>query len=201
MNSHAEDLSRSPHANTTVTTGGSAPLPQVVAARAVKAQQPARVRRHGWQVDVDLHTRAVTVPLQDTSGLSAHGLADCLDEAYLMVGIVTRHGTRLRNAAVVGRREPARTELLEVLESGREIAARVGRRIDVFTCAHSAWQPHSAAIPFALVTAALRGALPEATTLVGYSRQCLDGQLSDLFDRAAAGVRGTVQIGTHRGVA
>jgi len=204
MNYPDETLSPSPRTNTSATAGD--PIPGAAhettrATRTVKDQQLTNVRLHGWRVEVNLHTRAVSVPMQDASGLSAHGLADCLDQAYLMVGIVTRHGARLRNAAIAGRREPARTELLEVLETGREIAARVGRRTDVFTCARAAWQPHGAAIPFALVTAALRGALPAGTTLTRYSQQCPDEQLSDLFDRASADIRGAVRITTHRGVA
>jgi hypothetical protein len=151
-----------------------------------KRGQVTRLCWQGWQVDID--GLSVSVPPQDTTG-TIDDLATLLGAAYRMldIPIIRRpHPLTVLRAAPP---EPLAAELVAILSAAQHIADRRWdrRASDVYACTSQAWQDAGMTVPYALLLATLRAALPQAaSSLAGYEYVPNAQPLHTLYDRAIA---------------
>jgi hypothetical protein len=149
-----------------------------------KRGQLTRLTWHGWQVDFD--ALSVTVPPQQNPARTGD-LDTLLRAAYRMLDIAVVHQRRPLTAVRAELPEPLAAELVAVLRAAQRIVDRRWdrRSTDVYAATSQAWQDADMTVPYALLVATLREALPPtATNLADYEHAASPQALYALYDGA-----------------
>lgn len=138
-----------------------------------------QVQLDGWLVNIA--GPYVTVPRQDSTGKTSASLARCLAIAHNLAGITT-----LGPADTVVRSPRLGAALIDTMNGAQEIARKYWspRSRDVYGSVRDAWQAHGMVVPYTLLIAAVRAALPPDTTLIDYNDRADQTQIDELFSRA-----------------
>lgn len=138
----------------------------------------------GWRVEI--RGPNVTVPAQDSAGKSIDDLAELLRAAYTMAGTPINSGIGSLARVRASLPEPLVVDLVDVLTTAQKIADRHWNRAsrDVYQCLGAAWRQTGMTVPHTLLVAALRTALPAATTLCDFNIAADPATVHALFDSA-----------------
>lgn len=154
--------------------------------RDLKRGRITAVSAGGWLVKI--FGPNVTVPAQDSAGKCIDDLAALLQAAYQIAGTPINSGIGSLARVRASLPEPLLAELVEVLRSAQRIADQQWNRAsrDAYQCLELAWRNTSMHVPYTLLVAALRTALPPATTLCDFNNEANVHTIHALFESAIA---------------
>lgn len=152
-----------------------------------KRGQITRLSWHGWQVDID--GLSVSVPLQDSTGRTTTDLATLLQAAYRMLNIAVPRPPDLAAMVRAGLPKPMAEDLASTLRSAQQIADSHWHRrsFDIYACTSQAWHESGMKLPYALLMATLRAALPQpGSSLADFNDTATASAIHALYEGAIA---------------
>jgi hypothetical protein len=155
----------------------------------LKRARITAVSSGGWLVKICGPN--VTVPEQDSAGKSIDDLAALLQAAYRTAGTPINCGIGSLGRVRASLPETLVSDLVAVLRSAQRIADEQWNRAsrDVYRCLELAWRNTAMHVPHTLLIAAVRAALPPATTLCDFNSNANVHTIHALFDTAIAALK------------
>lgn len=150
-----------------------------------KRGQITRLSWHGWQVDLD--GLSVSVPQQDSTGTTTTDLAILLQAAYRMLNIAVPRPPDLAAMVRGGLPKPMADDLVSTFRAAQHIADVHWHRrsFDIYACTSQAWHDSGMKLPYALLIATLRSALPQpGSSLADFNDTATASAIHTLYEHA-----------------